>query len=58
MRGTAEWGWPYVIESETEKIMVKTAVAIHPDQQFSQPVQHTENDIWIQFTSGVLQVQK
>jgi methionyl-tRNA formyltransferase len=58
MRGTAEWGWPYVIESETEKIMVKTAVAFHPDQQLSQPVQYMENDIWIQFTSGVLQVQK
>jgi methionyl-tRNA formyltransferase len=57
MRGTAEWGWPYVIETEAEEVMVHTAVACYPQQQLSQPVQRTENSIRIQFTPGVLHVK-
>lgn len=56
MRGTAEWGWPYVIETGAEAVIVKTAVVYHPHQQLNQPIQHRENDILIQFTPGVLQV--
>ena len=56
IQGTAEWGWPYVIETGDEEVMVHTAVAWYPHQQLSQPVQRREKDIWIQFTPGVLQV--
>jgi hypothetical protein len=57
MRGTAEWGWPYVIETEAEEVMVHTAVACYPQQQLSQPVQRTENSVRIQFAPGVLYVK-
>ena len=56
MRGTAEWGWPYLIETRDKEVLVKTAVAFHPHQQPHQPIQRKENDIWIRFTPGVLQV--
>ena len=57
MRGTAEWGWPYVIETGAEEVMVQTAVACYPHQQLSQPVRRREKDIWIKFMPGVLHVK-
>jgi methionyl-tRNA formyltransferase len=56
MRGTAEWGWPYVIEVEDKEIMAKTAVAYRPSQQLERPVQKGGENIWIQFSPGTLQV--
>lgn len=51
MRGTAEFGQPFVIEMEDEEIVVKTAVSFTQGTILSQPA---EGHIHIQFADGVV----
>ena len=54
MRGTTEFGQPFVIEMEKGEIKVKTAVSFSQGTILNQPYQTDRDKIQIQFTDGVV----
>jgi methionyl-tRNA formyltransferase len=56
MRGTAVFGQPYVIELEAGEIVGKTAVSFQSDTQLNQPVQTIDDETWVRFSPGSLQI--
>ncbi|MBE2224624.1 MAG: hypothetical protein IAF02_24000, partial [Anaerolineae bacterium] len=54
MRGTAEFGQPYLIEIGDEEIGVKTAVSYTQNATLNQPYQTSGDTIQIQFVDGVV----
>ena len=56
IRGTEEFRQPFVIEIEHEKIVAKTAVTYHPTRKLNQPILQINDETWIQFTPGAVQI--
>lgn len=54
MRGTAEWGQVYPVEAGGERLMLKTAVAVAADEHLDRPFLNVGDELWIQFSPGVL----
>jgi len=54
MRGTTEFGQPFVIEMEKGEIKVKTAVSFSQGTILNQPYQTDRDKIQIQFTDGMV----
>ncbi len=57
MRGTAEWGRPYPIEIDGERLALKSAVGYSAGETLEKPIVRAGSEVWIQFKPGVLQAQ-
>jgi len=57
MRGTAEWGRPYRIEVNGERLVLKSAISFSTTEVLSAPVIRSSGEVWIQFNPGVLRTE-
>jgi methionyl-tRNA formyltransferase len=57
MRGTAEWGQSYVVESSGERLLLKAALSYAADERLDAPYHRTGQEVRIQFTPGVLRAR-
>ena len=58
MRGTAEWGQPYIIRFGDQQIALATAIAYHPDELLHGAFVRAGDEVWIQFAAGVLRARE
>lgn len=58
MRGTAEWGRPYVFDGELRVATARRAVDYTSAGKIAAPVVRDGNDLWIQFSPGVLHARR
>ncbi len=56
MRGTASWERPFIIETDSERLAAKTAVAYSAQGQLPRPVTQENGRTHIQFTPGILTI--
>jgi methionyl-tRNA formyltransferase len=54
MRGTAEWGQPYVVEVGGARLALRSAIAYTADETIGTPYVRSGREVWVQFTPGVL----
>lgn len=57
MRGTAEWGRPYPIAVNGERLGLKSAVAYSAGETLDKSIVRAGSKVWLQFKPGVLQAQ-
>jgi methionyl-tRNA formyltransferase len=57
MRGTAEWGRPYPVEVNNQRLALKSAVSYSADETLDKPSVRAGSTAWLQFKPGVLQAQ-
>lgn len=57
MRGTAGWGQPYVVTVAGKELALATAIAYKADTTIAKPAVWQGNDVYVQFTPGVLQAR-
>lgn len=57
MRGTAEWGRPYLLETGERSFFLGEALAFFPRHQLNEPYRESGREIWLQFTPGVLRAR-
>lgn len=57
MRGTAEWGQPYVVEAGGARLALRAALAYAPDGTIGQPFVRMEDEMLVQFTPGVVRAR-
>jgi len=58
MRGTAEWGHPYSITLDEQRLWLVEAVAYRPDEILGSAFLRRAGDIYIQFGAGVLHARE
>ena len=58
MRGTAEWGQPYIVQVGEQQIALATAIAYDPDAVLHEAFVRVGDEIWIQFAAGVLRARE
>ena len=54
MRGTDDWGRPYLVEAGGERLVLTSALSYTADETTSAPFVRAEREVAIQFTPGVL----
>lgn len=54
IRGTAEWGQPYLVLAGDQQIALATAVAYHPNEVLGQAFVRVGDQVAIQFAAGTL----
>jgi methionyl-tRNA formyltransferase len=54
MRGTGNWERPYAVRLDGRRVWLETAVSYQPDAQLPQPLIHQSDDVFLQFSPGVL----
>ena len=57
MRGTAEWGRPYIVEVDGERLVLKSAVSYSATETLGYSYVRSGNEVWVKFTPGVLQAR-
>ena len=57
MRGTAEWGQPYIVGAGGEEIALTTAIAYDSDAVLGESVVRTGDEVLIQLAPGVLRAR-
>jgi methionyl-tRNA formyltransferase len=57
MRGTAEWGQPYIVRAGGEEIALATAIGYDPDELLDEAFVRVGDQVWIQFVAGVLRAR-
>ncbi|MGH2592148.1 MAG: methionyl-tRNA formyltransferase, partial [Anaerolineae bacterium] len=57
MRGTAEWGQPYIVEVDGKRLVLKSAVSYAANEALREPIVRSGSEVWIQFTPGVLRAR-
>jgi methionyl-tRNA formyltransferase len=57
MRGTAEWGQPYIIQAGGEELVLATALAYDPDDMLHEAFVRVGDEVLIQFMAGVLRAR-
>jgi methionyl-tRNA formyltransferase len=58
MRGTAEWGQPYIVRAGDQQIALATAIAYDPHELLKEAFVRLGDEIWIQFAAGVLRARE
>jgi methionyl-tRNA formyltransferase len=58
MRGTAEWGQPYPVETGGAELVLTTALAYHPNDVLPEAVVRVGDELLIQFAIGVLRARE
>ena len=58
MRGTAEWGQPYVVEAGGEPIVLRSALGYAADEILGTPYVRSPREISIQCTPGVVRARE
>lgn len=54
MRGTAEWGYPYLVEVGGQRMALRSALSFAEDEHLGVPFCRSEQEVAIQFTPGVV----
>ncbi len=57
MRGTADWGQPYLVEVDGTRLVLTTAHSYASDATLGKPYRHAAQDVYVQFRPGVLRAQ-
>jgi len=57
MRGTAEWGQPYIIQAGGEELVLATALAYDPNAVLHEAFVRVGDEVLIQFAAGVLRAR-
>lgn len=57
MRGTAEWGQPYMVQAGGEELALSTAIAYEPGATLDTPSLRIGDEVRIQFAAGVLRAR-
>lgn len=57
MRGTADYGQPFVVETAVGAVVVRTAVAHRPGATLPTPFERSGRSVTIQFAGGVLECE-
>jgi methionyl-tRNA formyltransferase len=57
MRGTAEWGQPYRLTIGAEELRLSAALAYHTHATLDVPYTEAGDQVWIQFSPGVLRAR-
>jgi methionyl-tRNA formyltransferase len=58
MRGTAEWGQPYIVRAGEQRIALATAIAYDPDEVLNEAFVRLGDEVWIQFAAGALRARE
>jgi methionyl-tRNA formyltransferase len=58
MRGTAEWGQPYLLQAGGEELVLRTAMAYQPQPLASAALARAGGEVLIQFAEGVLRARE
>jgi methionyl-tRNA formyltransferase len=58
MRGTAEWGQPYLVLAGDRELALATAIAYHPDEVLGRAFVREDDQITIQFAAGTLRARE
>jgi len=58
MRGTVEWGQPYIIHAGGEELALATALAYDPDKVMHEAFVRTGDEVQIRFAAGVLRARE
>jgi methionyl-tRNA formyltransferase len=58
MRGTAEWGQPYIVRAGDQQIALATAIAYDPHEVLNEAFVRVGDQLWIQFAAGVLRAHE
>ena len=58
MRGTREWGQPYIVQAGEAELMLATAIAYNPDELLSEAFVRVGDEVLIQFAAGVLRARE
>ena len=58
MRGTAEWGQPYIVHAGDQQIALAMAVGYDPDEVLHEAFVRLGDEIWIQFAAGGLRARE
>jgi methionyl-tRNA formyltransferase len=57
MRATDDWGYAYLVEAGTERLLLESAVGYLPDAQLGAPYLRAGRTVEIQFNPGVLRAR-
>ncbi|MEO7908877.1 MAG: formyltransferase family protein [Roseiflexaceae bacterium] len=57
MRGTAEWGQPYIVQRGGEELALATAIAYEPHELLPEAFVRVGGEVLIQFADGILRAR-
>jgi hypothetical protein len=57
MRGTAEWGQPYIVQVGDHQLALATALAYEPNGVLPEAFVRVGDEVLIQFATGVLRAR-
>jgi methionyl-tRNA formyltransferase len=58
MRGTAEWGQPYIVQAGGEELVLATALAYDPHELLDKAFVRLDDEVLIQLATGVLRARE
>ena len=58
MRGTAEWGQPYLVRAGGEELVLRVAVAYQPEASPAGALVRVGDELQIQFAASVLRARE